>query len=975
MTAFVMFAVAGVVLAGQQAAISGRESRDELRQRRAEVLTPVPPPAAWEGRPELPALLAAQSRLSPFSGRSNQVKELLAWCEDPDGKRVHLVTGVSGVGKTRLAIEAAAQLPPAWAAGFAVRDRVGQLVATVVACQEPTLVIVDDADTVPDVAELLDQVQRHEGEPRMRVLLVVRDAAAFTAWVAHHGSGRVAQTWDAEAITSIEPVGEKGDRKQWFAAALGAYAAALRLDPVQLTRADLGDVGLAGEPMLVTCVRAALAALDGASRVAINAVRQAGTDALADHLMEHEMRRWSAAATDPRWGVQAPGVTDEGRADAVLALMVSGATTPVLGIAVLRRVPRLSDQPQGMLDALVAWTCHLYPASAGFTGSAALVVPQPEFLAAALVARCANQDRVDLVAAALSIDSGGRSVVFAPLVRAAVWFPAAARLVVEVLEQNPAWLGAAIEATSLAGPRACLVLGAHLAQLTTATAVGHKEATRLLLIVEGAGLGRVVVALHRVAVAGARANVRNEPTAENRANLARSLYGLGNSLRAVGEYRDALTIAREAVALRRELAAAQPAHYTADLAASLNGLGASLSDVGEYRDALTTLREAVALRRELAAAQPAHYCPDLAASLNGLGVGLWVVGQYRAALSTFREAVALYRELAAAQPAYYTADLALSLNGLGASLLDVGEYRDALTTAREAVALYRELAAAQPAHYTADLARSLNGLSNSLHEVGEYRDALAILREAVALRRELAAAEPDRYTPDLALSLCNVGISLRAVGEYRDALTTDREAVALRRKVAEADPARYTPDLAESLAGLGNSLRAVGEYRDALITAREAIALYRELAASQPVRYTPDLAESLHGLGASFWAVGEYREAVTTLREAAALYRELAAVEPARYTADLALSLNALGVTLRETGELHEGLSAAAEAVAWWGRLNRMCPAEPAERYKAAQRDLARLFSEAGEQVGAAVLAEQEAARRMPADDPTHATD
>ena len=381
-TAFVISAVAGVVLAGRQAAITSRESKSELRRRRAEVLTPVPAPAAWEGRPELSALLAAQSRISPFSGRSKQVKELLAWCDDPDGKRVHLVTGVSGVGKTRLAIEAAVQLPPEWAAGFAVRDRVGQLVAAVVACKEPTLVIVDDANTVPDVAELLDHVQRHEGEPRIRVLLVVRDAAAFTAWLARHDPAHVIQAWDGQAITSVEPVGGEGDRKQWFAAALAAYAAALRLGPVQLTRTDLGAVGVAGEPMLVTCVRAALAAVDGASRAAINAVRQAGTDALAERLVEHEMRRWSDSAADPHWGVQAPGVTDEGRADAVLALVMSGATTPESGIAVLRRIPRrLSDQPQGMLDALVTWARHLYPASAGFTGSAALIVPEPEFVA------------------------------------------------------------------------------------------------------------------------------------------------------------------------------------------------------------------------------------------------------------------------------------------------------------------------------------------------------------------------------------------------------------------------------------------------------------------------------------------------------------------------------------------------------------------------------------------------------------------
>ena len=164
----------------------------------------------------------------------------------------------------------------------------------------------------------------------------------------------------------------------------------------------------------------------------------------------------------------------------------------------------------------------------------------------------------------------------------------------------------------------------------------------------------------------------------------------------------------------------------------------------------------------------------------------------------------------------------------------------------------------------------------------------------------------------------------------------------------------------------------MGEHREALTTVRETVALYRELAAAEPARHTADLAQSLNNLGASLRDVGEYREALTTHREAVALRRELAAAEPARHTADLAITLGNFGVLLREVGDEREGLSAAAETVAWWGRLNRLRPAEYTEQYKAAQRDLARQFSEAGRPPGAAMLAEREAARHVPADDAPH---
>ena len=250
---------------------------------------------------------------------------------------------------------------------------------------------------------------------------------------------------------------------------------------------------------------------------------------------------------------------------------------------------------------------------------------------------------------------------------------------VDVLERHPAAIGAAVEATALAGPGAGRALSAHLARLVATTPMDRKEVVRLLAIVEGAGLGRVFVALCRLEVSAARATAEENPTTENRGFLAASLNNLGISLWRVGEYREALTVHRETVALRRKLATAEPVRYTADLGRTLTSLGASLHEVGEFRAALTTDREAVALWRELAAAEPARHTADLGSALNNCGLSLHAVGEYREALTTDREAVALWRELAAAEPAGHTADLASALNSLGGDLHEVGEYREALT--------------------------------------------------------------------------------------------------------------------------------------------------------------------------------------------------------------------------------------------------------------------------------------------------------
>ena len=214
-----------------------------------------------------------------------------------------------------------------------------------------------------------------------------------------------------------------------------------------------------------------------------------------------------------------------------------------------------------------------------------------------------------------------------PLVRATAFFPAAGALVVDVLERHPAALGAAVQATALAGPRAGRALSAHLAGLVTTTPMEREDVTHLLVVAEGTGLGRVRVALHRLEVAAARAAADKNPTTVNRADLANSLSNLGVSLYEVGERREALTVHREAIALFRELAAAEPARYTGDLTVSLSNLGVSLRGMGEQREALTTDREVVALFRELAAAEPARYTGDLTVSLSNPGVSLQEEGE------------------------------------------------------------------------------------------------------------------------------------------------------------------------------------------------------------------------------------------------------------------------------------------------------------------------------------------------------------
>jgi len=195
-------------------------------------------------------------------------------------------------------------------------------------------------------------------------------------------------------------------------------------------------------------------------------------------------------AEDPKWGVQVPGVTDDGRADAVLALVLAGPTTQTAAVTVVRRLARLADQPVGVLDAIVTWARHVYPGYPGpDTAGAALVAPAPEFLAAAIVARCADPDHRDVVAGLeLGAAAERDAQVLVQLVRAAAWFPAAARLVADVLSQYPSVVGPMIEAVALAGVAARRVIGVHLTAAIAAARPSADQLDRLLAMTHGVGL-------------------------------------------------------------------------------------------------------------------------------------------------------------------------------------------------------------------------------------------------------------------------------------------------------------------------------------------------------------------------------------------------------------------------------------------------------------------------------------------------------
>ena len=545
------------------------------------------------------SLLAANSAVARFVGRAAEREELVSWCLDRTGRRICVLAGLAGVGKSRLAVEVARALPDQWITGRVVSGRIAEAIEKVLSCKEPTLIVVDDAEAEADVVSLVRRVARLQGgKQQVKVLLVVRDGEVFGKWLRQRLPDELAVTWPT---TSLRVMGGPSDRRRWFAHAVWAYADALDRHRLPVSDLDRRPVGTDGEPMMVTQSRAVLVALGDGSWAHAEAVRTTGTDHLAEGLFEHETKRWNQAAADATWCLPAD-LREDAREAALLSLVLLAPDTVEEAVRVLRRVGLLRTRDGRVLSNVVAWAHHLYPGDAP-----ARVDPAPDFLAGVILSRAARPGFAGVVDG-LNLGSAAKRSpeILIRLVRVGALFPAVATLVAKALEQKPDIVSATIEYAMLTGLGSKSVQPLLVSALAT-QALPADEVARLLSLVGEYGWPRLRVALHEAAVRHAR-NEANEDSSGTPAAVAQSLSKLGVSLREVGEYRRSIAVLEEeALPLWRGLAANEPARHTTGLADCLSELGASLGDLGRRNEELTCRAEVVARWWHLSQLRPGEY--------------------------------------------------------------------------------------------------------------------------------------------------------------------------------------------------------------------------------------------------------------------------------------------------------------------------------------------------------------------------------
>ncbi len=274
-------------------------------------------------------------------------------------------------------------------------------------------------------------------------------------------------------------------------------------------------------------------------------------------------------------------------------------------------------------------------------------------------------------------------------------------------------------------------------------------------------------------------------------------------------------------------------------AKALNAAGSLAGWQGDAAAARTALEAALAL------GQATGDGSSISASLGHLARLAFDAGDYSAARVLFEESLVVQRELGNQW------GVANALNGLGIVANEQGDFYASRALFEESLALRWELG-------------DKIGLSTALHNLGfvakqlsDYATARALYEESLALRRELG----DR--PGIAMSLHNLGVVAREQGEYARARALYEESLALRREFGDKG------SIGLSLHQLAVVAMEEGEAVHARSLFGEALLLLREVGDKQTVAWC------LAFLGGVAHGEGDYALAETLYEEGLAGNREV----------------------------------------------------------------------------------------------------
>ncbi len=328
-----------------------KPARQPANRKPSQLTIPVLP---WRKDLDSPgALLRAQFAVVPFHRREKELGDLQEWCRDLSTVKVRLYTGPGGMGKTRLALEAALKMKEeGWLSGFITNEAIQSPEKTWKALARPQgklLFIVDYAETNrPFLIPVLREMYRLERGP-VRLILLARAALDWWEQLKSERDG-VGELLSGPATSrySLQPLADSLEaRASSYDIAAKAFAERLQTPPAKAP----DDLNAEYFQRVLLLHMKALIDMEGREKAK-------GEDPILDRILDRERKFWETRTADH--GISREIATGIGRAMAVITLG-GGVQGEAEALEALRGLQFFADQPVAVLTAVARLLHECYP--------------------------------------------------------------------------------------------------------------------------------------------------------------------------------------------------------------------------------------------------------------------------------------------------------------------------------------------------------------------------------------------------------------------------------------------------------------------------------------------------------------------------------------------------------------------------------------------------------------------------------------
>jgi tetratricopeptide (TPR) repeat protein len=324
---------------------------------------------------------------------------------------------------------------------------------------------------------------------------------------------------------------------------------------------------------------------------------------------------------------------------------------------------------------------------------------------------------------------------------------------------------------------------------------------------------------------------------EDQGGRCRALGFLGNASWRLGRCQQAIAYFQQAFDIGREIG------DRAGQARALSGLGGVHWRLGRYQQSLDYQHRALITCRAIG---------DRAGegrALNGLAGVYYQLGRYQQALNHIHQDLAIAREIGD------RGRERIDLNNLGVVHERLGRYQEAGDHYRRALALATELAE------RVGQSNALAGLGGITERMGRYDDALDHYRQALVIAREIDDRNGEAH------SLDGAGVAHRRLGRHGTALEEHRQALTIAQEIQDQQvEIPVLNNIGETLSQMGAPEQATEHHRRALMLAEDHGEPYER-------------ARALAGIAHAQHVLGHQAIARTHLQQAFALYVDLGVPE------------------------------------------------------------------------------------------------